>query len=341
MAAPSRTDFWGVELTGKKQEALWTGDEEQDEEDENDPDIIHTLHIQRVILGANAKDSEPNLLTVTAENTKGEEITHPLAWLNKKSVSESQCSMHIALPPPVTFKLAQGSGPVHVIGVWEQQIDDDFNFSDEESEESDGNEMNEMMVPRDNIKAITAPPKVIKDIETKQAKKRPAESPPPKAAKVAKKDESSKKRDIPKFNVVDEKESDEDEEQGSEEEDNDNGEDMDDEEGSNEEESEEDEESEEEAPPPKMKSKQMMKAAAKQKVTTTNTPKSIGDKTKKTPKTTPAGPLSLDQIKAKLAKSPNVPKKREKFNNYLQNNLKVTDTEMKNKLWSFVQQNKH
>ena len=28
----------------------------------------------------------------------------------------------------------------------------------------------EMMVPRDNIKAITAPPKVIKDIETKQAK---------------------------------------------------------------------------------------------------------------------------------------------------------------------------
>jgi len=46
--------------------------------------------VLQVILGANAKDDEANLVTVTAENTKGEEITHPLAWLKKKPISEAQ-----------------------------------------------------------------------------------------------------------------------------------------------------------------------------------------------------------------------------------------------------------
>lgn len=80
----------------------------------------------QVILGANAKD-ENHLVMITAENVVGEEITHPLCWLSKKSVSESQvsewqgmdditaaitccvqCSMHMALSAPVTMKLAQG-----------------------------------------------------------------------------------------------------------------------------------------------------------------------------------------------------------------------------------------
>jgi len=34
--------FKGIELTGKKKEEVWNG------EDESDPDIISTLHIQRV-----------------------------------------------------------------------------------------------------------------------------------------------------------------------------------------------------------------------------------------------------------------------------------------------------
>ena len=45
----------------------------------------------QVILGANAKE-ENHLVTITAENVVGEEITHPLCWLSKKSVSESQVS---------------------------------------------------------------------------------------------------------------------------------------------------------------------------------------------------------------------------------------------------------
>ena len=120
---PSRTDFWGtytfsvlrcshirractlgVELTAKKKEAIWDG-EEEDDEPRDDPDIVHTLHIQRVsksfvlycaqsrdiqvILGANVKD-ESHLVTITAQNCAGEDLTHPLCWLSKKSISESQ-----------------------------------------------------------------------------------------------------------------------------------------------------------------------------------------------------------------------------------------------------------
>ena len=68
MSVPSRTDFWGactyfvirqsrirrvctstlgVELTAKKKEAIWDA-EEEDDEPRDDPDIAHTLHIQRV-----------------------------------------------------------------------------------------------------------------------------------------------------------------------------------------------------------------------------------------------------------------------------------------------------
>ena len=77
----------------------------------------------QVILGPNAKD-ENHLVTMTAQNFAGEDLTHPLCWLSKKSTSESQvraivniaililacvqCSMHMALPPPVTLQLAEG-----------------------------------------------------------------------------------------------------------------------------------------------------------------------------------------------------------------------------------------
>ena len=37
----------GVELTAKKKEAIWDA-EDEDDGTRDDPDIVHTLHIQRV-----------------------------------------------------------------------------------------------------------------------------------------------------------------------------------------------------------------------------------------------------------------------------------------------------
>ena len=76
MSVPSRTDFWGgctyyvirqlrikracstlgVELTAKKKEAVWDVDDsyvsrlrtDEGDDEAYDPDIVHTLHIQRV-----------------------------------------------------------------------------------------------------------------------------------------------------------------------------------------------------------------------------------------------------------------------------------------------------
>lgn len=340
MSIPSRTDFWGVELTAKKKEAVWDVDDsyvsrlriDEGDDEAYDPDIVHTLHIQRVILGPNAKD-EDHLVTMTAQNFYGEDLTHPLCWLNKKSVLESQCSMHMALPPPVTVQLAQGSGPVHVIGIWEQQLESYDSDEDEEEEDKIDNAMDSL----DTYK----PPK---EEETKQ-KKRPATSPPPKPAKVAKKDEKvSKSAAVQKKPIVDQdgeddEEEEEDEEDGEQEDDDDDDENEEESDDEGEEEEEEDDSEDEPSPPPKKKA-QTKAGVPKQKA---NMPKSIGDKAAKKPGkgTTPQASRSLDELKAMLAKSPNVPKKREKFNNYLQNNLKVTDPDVKNKLWNFVQQSKH
>jgi len=69
------------------------------------------------------------------------------------------------------------------------------------------------------------------------------------------------------------------------------------------------------------------------------TPKAKGDKDvpKKnttTPKKTP------EELKTFLLKSPNLPKKYEKFSNFLKNNMKVTDAKSQKELWEFVQKNK-
>lgn len=283
-----------------------------------------------MILGANAKD-EDHLVTVTAENCVGEELTHPLCWLSRKSVSESQCSMHMALPPPVTLKLVQGSGPVHVIGVWEQQLEDDAGFGSED----EGDVLNDTM-------GECCEDKPLKDVEGKQ-KKRPASSPPPKPSKVAKKDDKISKSSSQKKPALmteqDSEEEDEDEDEEGEDSEQDEEDGDDDEDDEEEEESDEEEESEDEPSPPPKKKFQTKVITPKQKA---NTPKSIGDKAAKKPhKGTPQGSRSLEELKAMISKSPNVPKKREKFNNYLQNNLKVTDPDVRNKLWNFVQQSKH
>merc|ERR1712212_1444982 len=53
-----------------------------------------------------------------------------------------------------------------------------------------------------------------------------------------------------------------------------------------------------------------------------------------TPKRTP------EELKTFLLKSPNLPKKYEKFSNFLKNNMKVTDPKSQKELWEYVQKNK-
>lgn len=144
-------------------------------------------------------------------------------------------------------------------------------------------------------------------------------------------------------------EAEEDEEEESEDEDEPEGDDVDSEddeededEGEQGDEDDEDDESEEEETPVKPKKKQPL--------TNGHTPKNKKEDSKpnqksktpsKTPQKTPSkAKKSTDEIKAMLLKSPNLPKKLEKFENYMKNNMKVTDKKTLSEVWDFVQKNR-
>jgi len=56
----------------------------------------------------------------------------------------------------------------------------------------------------------------------------------------------------------------------------------------------------------------------------------------KTPKT----PLSVEEVKSKLLKSPNLPKTAEKFKNFMKNTHKLTDEKEVQGIWDWLQKNK-
>jgi hypothetical protein len=47
--------------------------------------------------------------------------------------------------------------------------------------------------------------------------------------------------------------------------------------------------------------------------------------------------MNMEDMKEKLKKTPNLPKKLDKFNSYVQQNFKVTDDKVKKRLWEFAQ----
>jgi len=124
---------------------------------------------------------------------------------------------------------------------------------------------------------------------------------------------------------------------------------------------EDEDESEEEEEPPKPVKKQAAKVngvppkkGGKVNGTTTpapkakesankenSTPKPKNKDIKATPKKDSTTPKkNPEEMKTFLLKSPNLPKKFEKFTNFLKNNMKVTDAKTQKDLWEYVQKNK-
>jgi len=86
----------------------------------------------------------------------------------------------------------------------------------------------------------------------------------------------------------------------------------------------------------KIKPTKPQKGKENSKVNSTPTAKEDKTKEKKssTPKRTP------EELRTLLLKSPNLPKKYEKFANFMKNNMKVADVRSQKELWEFVQKNK-
>ncbi|NWX87945.1 NPM3 protein, partial [Nothoprocta ornata] len=102
-----------------------------DEEDDSD----HILALSVVCLTDGAKD-ECNVVEVVGRNHENQEIAVPVANL-RLSCQPLLSLDNFQLQPPVTFRLAAGSGPVHVAG-WHQILqrdDDSFEEEDDMSED--------------------------------------------------------------------------------------------------------------------------------------------------------------------------------------------------------------
>lgn len=146
-------DFWGVELTGKQRKAQWPKSEEEAE-----PDVTVRLELRQACLGAKAKTGERNVVELTAEDENGQEVTHTILSLCVGGTEQSPLFLEVF--PPVTFHLASGSGPLHIVGSVHTEVDD---ITSDEEEEEDSN-------------ASESLPELMK------SRKRAAESPPNKAA---------------------------------------------------------------------------------------------------------------------------------------------------------------
>ncbi|XP_064519186.1 LOW QUALITY PROTEIN: nucleoplasmin-3 [Pseudopipra pipra] len=122
--------LFGCELTASTKSYTFQVDEEDDSD--------HILALSVVCLSDGAKD-ECNVVEVVGRNHENQEIAVPVANL-KLSCQPLLSLDNFKLQPPVTFRLAAGSGPVHLSG-WHRimhredtsfEVDDDLSDEDEE-----------------------------------------------------------------------------------------------------------------------------------------------------------------------------------------------------------------
>ncbi|XP_059612206.1 nucleoplasmin-like protein [Phlebotomus argentipes] len=104
--------FYGTTL--KADEASQTWDPYHKNAENSEMLMPHKLIIKQVLLGYEAKEGEYNVVEVTSP-TSQDDVKIPLAVLK---VGETRSiSMEMEFPDaPITFKLVQGSGPVHIHG---------------------------------------------------------------------------------------------------------------------------------------------------------------------------------------------------------------------------------
>lgn len=361
--------FWGKQLSSKNKTYEWNGEEEEEE------GLDSTLEIRGACLGVNAKANERNVVTLTAEDESGEEVKHVI--LSMRLETNEQTSLILAVQPPVKLELVQGSGPVHIVGQMTTVLTDDISSDeddDDESKESSsaGNVTGKNVQKKRPGEFITQKPAKMAKLQNNNKDKEEEEeddddddedseqdveedtsmdvsTSPEKVVKNIKK--STKKQ-------VNEVEDDDDEEESDEDEEDSDEEDSDEESG--------DDDNEKEVKPKAIKFTTPVNIGGKKNNNKFNTPQpgkplkpsiktpqsaqmkvTKGDKkntpkniSKNTPKNSPKGLASIDDIKQKLLKSPNIPKKLEKFNNYMTSTYKITDNSVKKQMWEFVQKNR-
>jgi len=252
-----RECFWGCVLSKAKRECSWNAEED---DDDSEIDINHTLRLSQACLDANVKDKDRNVVQVTTTDVKDTECTSTIVSLRLGLLE--QCALGVNFNAPAKFKLVEGSGPVHLVGNYIQGVSEDLLSTkdscceDEESEEAPFNILKPKRPPAvstDEPKSKKA--KVEEEKDEDESEEQSDEEmeveikAPVSAANVKSKQPQAKpavKENAKISEKVDDDEAEESEEEDSEEEDESEEEESEEEDESEEEEEEEEEESDEE-----------------------------------------------------------------------------------------------
>ncbi|XP_041476358.1 mitotic apparatus protein p62-like isoform X4 [Lytechinus variegatus] len=162
--AGAKEYFWGLTLSEDERSFKWDPAAEymDDEDDDEDDEISHFLFLKQAVLGVKAKDNERNVIEVETINFDGETITMPIFSL-RAGLNES-ITLDVGLQPPVTFKLAHGSGPVCLSGQHAIDLEDHDDFGKEDEYEFEEEEEEET-VKKASTKGKDKKKAVIKDVK--------------------------------------------------------------------------------------------------------------------------------------------------------------------------------
>jgi len=101
---------WGCVLKDE-QPVTWDHTEEDDDEDF----VVHTLHLKSATLGKEAKAGERNIVELETKSFDGETLNLPVASLELGKTENFSLDLELTNEIPVTFRLIEGSGPVHIL----------------------------------------------------------------------------------------------------------------------------------------------------------------------------------------------------------------------------------
>lgn len=129
--------FWGTELSKENDSFTWTPDVDEDMEDMQQ----NILFLKRAVLGVKAKEGERNIIEVHCKDMEGNDVKHPILSLTLGRDDHADVELTFKQVDEVTFKLIQGSGPLHLVGqtyietMNNPEMDDTDLPSDEEADE--------------------------------------------------------------------------------------------------------------------------------------------------------------------------------------------------------------
>jgi len=129
--------LWGVELSRSRDQHILKLDEDINEDEER-----HLLHLKQVCLGINALEGDRNVVEIHATDFSDKEPRHPIAslTLGKKDSANLDLCLAWTKNKEIKFKLVMGSGPITISGnhhVEYLTLPEDVNDPDFVAEETD------------------------------------------------------------------------------------------------------------------------------------------------------------------------------------------------------------